>query len=352
MYRHCIYCSADLGSNDSVEAFPVGRNLAFDAAKGRLWAVCGACARWNLALLEERWEAIEAAERLFAGSRLRVQRENVGMAKLRGGTTLVRVGAALPGELAVWRYGGQLRARRSRSLKASAAATALGVGLALAGAAVTAAGAAAACFGYDALVKPALRRRRANRVVHLAHPGTPGTAPVAIRRWHVEDAYLRAAEGGDGVELHVPGVLEDRVPLFLGLTRVADARTLVLSGGVARAVLGRALVHVNERGATGRQVERAVAQLAGAGSPEGYMRRLAATEARLVDIRATIFCKAPVMPTEARLALEMALHEESERRALEGELRLLESAWREAEALATIADGLAAPVLPRSGAMG
>jgi hypothetical protein len=154
------------------------------------------------------------------------------------------------------------------------------------------------------------------------------------------------------VDLHVPGVLEDRVPLFLGLTRVADARTLVLSGGVARAVLGRALVHANERGATGRQVERAAAQLAGAGSPEAYMRRLAATEARLVDTRATIFCKAPVMPSEARLALEMALHEESERRALEGELRLLESAWREAEALAAIADGLAADALPRSGTMG
>jgi hypothetical protein len=38
------------------------------------------------------------------------------------------------------------------------------------------------------------------------------------------------------------------------------------------------------------------------------------------------------------LALEMALHEESERRALEGELALLEAAWRDAERIAHIAD--------------
>ena len=62
MYRHCIYCSADLGSNEAIEEFPVGRTVAVDAAKGRLWAVCARCARWTLAPLEERWEAVEAAE--------------------------------------------------------------------------------------------------------------------------------------------------------------------------------------------------------------------------------------------------------------------------------------------------
>jgi len=40
------------------------------------------------------------------------------------------------------------------------------------------------------------------------------------------------------------------------------------------------------------------------------------------------------------LALEMSLHEESERRALEGELALLEAAWRDAEELAQIADSI------------
>ena len=41
-----------------------------------------------------------------------------------------------------------------------------------------------------------------------------------------------------------------------------------------------------------------------------------------------------------RLALEMALHEESERRAMDGELAQLTAAWREAEEIASIADNL------------
>jgi hypothetical protein len=45
------------------------------------------------------------------------------------------------------------------------------------------------------------------------------------------------------------------------------------------------------------------------------------------------------------LALEMALHEESERVALQGELAALETAWREAEEIAAIADSL--PPRPR-----
>ena len=46
------------------------------------------------------------------------------------------------------------------------------------------------------------------------------------------------------------------------------------------------------------------------------------------------------MPKPTKLALEMALHEEQERRALAGELIDLEMAWREAEEVAQIADNL------------
>ena len=44
-----------------------------------------------------------------------------------------------------------------------------------------------------------------------------------------------------------------------------------------------------------------------------------------------------------RLALEMALHEDAERAALEGELAELERAWQEAEEIAGIADNLLVP---------
>ena len=49
------------------------------------------------------------------------------------------------------------------------------------------------------------------------------------------------------------------------------------------------------------------------------------------------------MPKPVQLALEMALHEEDERRALEGELWRLEQAWKEAEEIAGISDSLLLP---------
>jgi hypothetical protein len=49
------------------------------------------------------------------------------------------------------------------------------------------------------------------------------------------------------------------------------------------------------------------------------------------------------LPVYSRLALEMSLQEESERKAMEGELAGLERAWREAEQIAAIADSLLIP---------
>ncbi|MBK7832509.1 MAG: hypothetical protein IPJ56_09240 [Gemmatimonadetes bacterium] len=49
------------------------------------------------------------------------------------------------------------------------------------------------------------------------------------------------------------------------------------------------------------------------------------------------------LPAPQRLAMEMALHEEAERRALEGELEELERAWADAEEVAAIADNLFVP---------
>jgi hypothetical protein len=42
-----------------------------------------------------------------------------------------------------------------------------------------------------------------------------------------------------------------------------------------------------------------------------------------------------------RLALEMLAHEDTEQRVMEGELRLLERQWQDAETVARLADGLA-----------
>ena len=87
-----MFCNKPLGANEVVESFPVGRRLAFDAARGRLWVVCTKCRRWNLTPLEERWEAVEDCERLFRETRMSASTENIGIARHREGLELVRIG--------------------------------------------------------------------------------------------------------------------------------------------------------------------------------------------------------------------------------------------------------------------
>src|ERR1051325_3478570 len=115
MYSTCLF-QASLGKNDAIEHFPIGRRLAYDAAKGRLWVVCRKCARWNLTPLEERWEAIEECERAFSITRLRVSTDNVGLARLGEGLELIRIGKPHRPEFAAWRYGDQFGRRRRKTM--------------------------------------------------------------------------------------------------------------------------------------------------------------------------------------------------------------------------------------------
>src|SRR5262249_20686826 len=59
---------------------------------------------------------IESAEKLFRDARQRVSTDNIGLAKLRDGTTLVRIGEAQRPEFASWRYGDQFGRRRRRQI--------------------------------------------------------------------------------------------------------------------------------------------------------------------------------------------------------------------------------------------
>ena len=105
MYSTCTFCYAALGTNDVIETFTVARRVAFDPGKGCLWAICPHCTRWNLAPIEERWEAVEECERRFRATTLRYSSGNIGLAWLHGDVELIRVGPALRPEVAAWRYG-------------------------------------------------------------------------------------------------------------------------------------------------------------------------------------------------------------------------------------------------------
>src|SRR3569833_1423942 len=115
MYSTCLICNHSLATNDAIEHFPLGRRLACDAQKGRLWGVRHHCGRWNLSPLEERWEAIEECERAFRGTFVRVSTDNVGLAKMRDDTKLIRIGAPLRPEFAAWRYGQNFGKRRRQT---------------------------------------------------------------------------------------------------------------------------------------------------------------------------------------------------------------------------------------------
>jgi hypothetical protein len=341
MYRTCIFCSADLGSNEAVEAFPVGRGLAFDAWKGRLWAICQRCGRWNLAPLEERWEAVEEADKRFTDSRLRVQSENIGLCKLPDGTRLIRVGDALAGELAAWRYGDQLVRRRRQYLIAGAATATAGVVL-LGG--IVALGVGTGLGGFWSVFAQGWEERQSRKIIHrLPASLSPTGREVAIRRWHVQGARLAEADGGD-IGLRIPDIdREKRKTDGWGRMKFGTGTELLVPGDQARLVLSRAMVTVNKKGASRDRVGDAVRLIEHARSAEDYLRQAAARGGVLGKREGME--KQQLTPVGA-LALEMALHDESERRAMQGELSALEAAWRQAEEIAEIADAL--PDIPPS----
>ena len=137
MYSACLYCHGHLGRNEMLPRFEVGRRLAFDSNRGRLWVVCTHCARWNLTAFEERWDAIDECERQFRRTRIRVSTENIGLAELRSGVTLIRIGKPLWPEFAAWRYSRRFSKRRVKTGLAAGTiiASALGItaGVAAAG---------------------------------------------------------------------------------------------------------------------------------------------------------------------------------------------------------------------------
>jgi hypothetical protein len=103
---------------------------------------------------------------------------------------------------------------------------------------------------------------------------------------------------------------------------------------------------LNSGGGSAEQVQLAVGIVEQSGSPTDLFYRTARDLGQPVgrgwgDPRRRSALKR--VPVATRLALEMATHEESERRALEGELYLLEEAWKQAEEIAAIADDMFLP---------
>ena len=337
MYSTCLFCNSALGANQVIEAFPVGRRLAIDQAKGRLWVVCPKCERWNLTPLEERWEAIEQSEKLYRDARKRVATDNVGLARLADGTTIVRIGEPLRPEFAAWRYGDQFGRRRNRQVLMAAG------GIAAVGAVFT--GFAAAGIGVGGFAwmfansGQALIRGDPEEVI--AKIPTERHGVIIVRRRHLAETTLSRDDDG-------------RMALDLRFKDGADR----FVGREAERIASIVLPKVNRYGGNRKAVEEAVAEIERDGTAEAYIDRLtmvsrdytrpskrgrrlqrAFNEAEWRRGDKGLFG----LPGPHRLALEMALHEEAERRAMQGELRELEIAWQAAEEIAEISDNLFLP---------
>ena len=332
MYSTCLFCHAQLGANEIVEHFPVGRRLAFDAARGRLWAVCTHCRNWNLAPIEERWEAIEECERAFRGTRLRVSTDNIGLATLREGLDLVRVGKPLRPEFAAWRYGERLRARRLRATGRTALAAAAG-SLTLAAGGLAVVGVAAVTEG---LLGPPLYSRLSNAVEYyeyervVARVRAPDGRAENVRVKHLSRTQFIESPGGGGWVL--------RVAHDHGVADLKERRAMQTAGQL--------LALMNAHGGSATDVSDAADLVTAAGDAAAFMRktirlreeRWYTGDAFLRDAYGTLSLTAL-----ERLALEMAVHEDAERVALQGELEALEATWRDAEEIAAIADDLLVP---------
>ncbi|MEP6836340.1 MAG: hypothetical protein ABJB74_23320 [Gemmatimonas sp.] len=360
MYATCLFCNASLGANEAVEHFPVGRRLAYDAAAGRLWVVCQSCERWNLSPLETRWEAIEEAERLFRGTRMRASTDNIGLTRLKEGTELVRIGQPLQTEFATWRYGDQFGKRYRKQLLFAAVPAAMAVGSLgfILGGPALGVGSSAIGVGVGGTLLfyvanttsgvlnawkvhrriSATVRDADGRLLRLTHANACEATLIPSGKtadWKLKVARNRVTKTGP-------------ISRLLGVgerTQYSDDR-VYLSGDVALRALATILPDVNSSGASTKEVKNAVSLIENAANMQQLLHQ-ASTSMRGYQKEFHMDGGESVLgylPPSLRLALEMSLHSDDERRAMEGELRELEERWRDADAIAKIADQLLLPV--------
>jgi len=315
MLRSCLFCRSALHGNDLIEHFPVGRRLAYDPARGRLWAVCPVCSRWSLAPIEERWEALEELEKLVRDrATLLIQTDHIGLLRV-GELDIVRVGRAELREEAWWRYGRAIAARRAVSWAINGAQLAL---MAATGSLLLpgAVGSAAEWlrFGHTAW----------RGEVFCQHCGR------ATRRLAFSEATkLFLIPGPDGT----PALKAECTPCAVR----AQGGWIHWTGADAERAIRRVMAFQNAAGASRKSVTEASSTIEAAGSAGALLAHAAERRPQLRDFRKWKY-------RTASLALEIAANEDIEHRLLELEAKALALRWKEEEALADISDGELTPL--------
>jgi len=309
VYKVCAFCNGKLDGDGGPSGLGVGKRLAFDEWKARLWVICPKCARWNLAPLDDRLEQIEALARAARQGRVAAATDQVALVRWRG-YDLVRVGKPPRIEFATWRYGERLRAREREQLRFVVPLTVAAVGLAVA--VNVAAGGSVGVFVWNmpnigrSIYTGMVGRRR----VGLVEPPICERCGAVLR---VQARHLA----------HARVIPESQTGLGLILTCPScRSEGALLVGRDAQVALQQGLTYLGLARRDRRRAEDAARLVAGAGGPDRLIRDVARRELTLRSL-------AP----ERRLALEMAVDERTE-------VEELERRWKEAEELADIADGM------------
>ncbi len=192
------------------------------------------------------------------------------------------------------------------------------VGLNFAGTVVTGGSGLAGFYvwqGWDAWVKSRTQAKLQTddgRIIKLKHADLPNTR-------------LRPADGEQGFRLSI----------------LKGAKQEWFAGAQAERFAGQIIPRMNQAGGKKHTVQAAVRAIEYHGHPDHFLADVVSGDRFRGKKGIPGFIEK--MPAPTKLALEMALHEEQERRALEGELWRLERAWEEAEEIAAISDSLLLP---------
>ena len=308
MFLTCAFCNAAFDGDGGPSGLGVGRRLAFDEWKGRLWVVCPRCSRWNLTPFDDRLERIEAVARAAREGRVAASTAQVALIRWQR-YDFVRVGKPPRVELATWRYGERIRNRQRERMKVVVPLTIAAIGLGVAANVAAGGGFGVVVWNVHRLVDWMYLRIIGGKKVTLeeapicAHCGSL----MQLRARHVQHARM------------VPDAHADvAVVLSCPHCRHEGAH---LTGHEAVQVLRQGLTYLNMVRAGRKRAEDAAREVDMMGGPDHLVRDISQHELTLRSLR-----------PERGLALEMAVDERAE-------VEELERQWREAEEIADIADG-------------
>jgi hypothetical protein len=311
MYTECAFCAGSLGGDGGHSGLGVGRRFSFDGWKSRAWVICQRCGRWNLTPLDTRLDTIDALDRWARVGRVAATSEQVTLVRV-GPYDVVRIGRPPRVEMATWRYGERMKARRREQLKVYVPVAVAVVGVTIAINAAAGGGVGAMMGNLPGVIDGITTGIIGNRRVGGIEPPICARCGgiMQLRAKHIEHARFTHTAQAD-------------LALLLSCPRCKEEGAL-LEGHDAELALRQGMTYLNlkKKKASKRKAEEAAQYLDRHGGAEAFIHNTTRMERKLKDLI-----------VQEALAVEMAVDEQAE-------LRELERQWHEAEELADIADGL------------